>query len=149
MKRPAARAFFAAMKPNDAIPASELEAIEFPTLTALVARGARTRLGRQAISKFMRTNSEVSSHLMDSLPDFRAEKALRLAVFFADSAVISPRLKWSHQVEIEKLGIAADFCGVRADPAVGQDLIKVVRRNLDHLDAIRAELLAKALQAET
>ncbi len=38
------------MRPADPIPASELEAIEFPTLTALIARGARTRLGREAMS---------------------------------------------------------------------------------------------------
>jgi len=33
------------MKPTE-IPNNELEAIEFPTLTGLVSRGARTRLGR-------------------------------------------------------------------------------------------------------
>jgi len=38
------------MKPIE-IPSNELEAIEFPTLTGLVARGARTRLGRQALSR--------------------------------------------------------------------------------------------------
>jgi DNA mismatch repair protein MutS2 len=40
---------FAAMSPLD--PNTELEAIEFPTLTGLVARGARTRLGREALSR--------------------------------------------------------------------------------------------------
>jgi len=39
------------MKPPDPTPSSELEAIEFPTLTGLVARGARTRLGRAALSR--------------------------------------------------------------------------------------------------
>ena len=45
------RAFFLPMKIPDPIPHSELEAIEFPTLTGLVARGARTRLGRAALSR--------------------------------------------------------------------------------------------------
>jgi DNA mismatch repair protein MutS2 len=39
------------MKPPEPIPNSELEAIEFPTLTGLVARGARTRLGREALGR--------------------------------------------------------------------------------------------------
>jgi DNA mismatch repair protein MutS2 len=39
------------MKTPDPIPATELEAIEFPTLTGLVARGARTRLARAALAR--------------------------------------------------------------------------------------------------
>jgi len=38
------------MKPTE-IPNNELEAIEFPTLTGLVSRGARTRLGREALAR--------------------------------------------------------------------------------------------------
>jgi DNA mismatch repair protein MutS2 len=50
MRRPAQRAFLLPMN-LDTIPNAELEAIEFPTLTGLVARGARTRLGREALSR--------------------------------------------------------------------------------------------------
>ena len=39
------------MKTPEPMSNAELEAIEFPTLTGLVARGARTRLGREALSR--------------------------------------------------------------------------------------------------
>ena len=46
------RAFFLpTMKPPEPMPLSELEAVEFPTLTGLVARGARTRLAQAALSR--------------------------------------------------------------------------------------------------
>ncbi len=43
--------FAAAMEPTEPNLAPELEAVEFPTLTALVARGARTRLARAALAR--------------------------------------------------------------------------------------------------
>jgi len=51
MKRPASAGLFPVMKAAEAMSTRELEAIEFPTLTGLVAGGARTRLGRAALSR--------------------------------------------------------------------------------------------------
>ena len=69
-------------------------------------------------------------------------------MFFADSAPTSPRVLWDLGAELETRGIAADFAAAGVDPDVGRDLIEIVRRNLAHLNAIRADALACALDAE-
>ncbi|MBB4201056.1 hypothetical protein GGD83_004886 [Rhodoblastus sphagnicola] len=111
----------------------------------LCALDGHTRMGRQAIAQFLRSNAEVADFLAANVPDYRAEKALRLAVFYADSAPISVRFNWRDQTALERLGVAADFSRVRADLGVADDLIEIVRRNLDHLDALRTDLLTSAL----
>ena len=75
-------------------------------------------------------------------------KALRLAVFFADSAMIRPRLCWRQARSIERLGIDADFASINVTPAIGSELTELVRQNLAHLNAIRADILAQYHRGE-
>jgi hypothetical protein len=107
------------------------------------ALDGHTRIGRQAIERFSRQNDQVASFLNRHVADFKSQRPLQLAVFFADSAPISRRLVWHGSDQLETDGIAADFIGAGIDPSVGQRLTALVRTNLDHLNAIRAELLTK------
>jgi hypothetical protein len=110
----------------------------------LYALDGHTRLGREAIRVFRNENTEVADLLSGHVPDYRADRASQLAVFFADSALTSPRLAWAQDRQLEVQGIAADFIGAGIDPEVGRQLVDVVRRNLDHLNAVRAKLLVRA-----
>ena len=102
-----------------------------------------TRLGRKAISIFAADNEGVRA-CVEALPNQQAAEALRLAVFYADSAVTYPTLNWQHQREVQTRGIAADFAGINITSAQAMTLVDTVRTNLDHLNAIRRVLLVKA-----
>jgi len=110
----------------------------------LYALDVHTRLGRQAISLFGRGTPDVADFLSQNFADFRAEKALRYATFFADGGIIRPRLEWRTGEQIERLGVAADFRSIGVDPVIGDHLTKLVGRHLDQLNAIRADLLKRA-----
>lgn len=110
----------------------------------LCALDSHTRMGRQSIQRYTRECLPVERFIRMNLPGGRTSDALRVAVFFADSALLNPRLNWDGGAEIERLGIQADFYAVHADPSLGFELINLVRENLDHLDAIRADLMRKA-----
>ena len=106
----------------------------------LVALDGFTRLGRKAISMFAADNEAVRA-CVEALPKQQAAEALRLAVFYADSAVTYPTLNWQHQREVQTRGIAADFAGINTQESMATALVDAVRDNLDHLNAIRRELL--------
>jgi hypothetical protein len=112
------------------------------------ALDGHTRLGRQAIATFARTEVDIARFLSRHVPDFRGEKALRLAVFFADSAMIRPRLCWRQAGPIERLGIDADFASINVTPVIGSELTELVRQNLARLNAIRADILAHHQRGE-
>jgi hypothetical protein len=111
------------------------------------ALDGHTRIGRQAIERFSRQNDQVANFLNRHVADFKSQRPLQLAVFFADSARISKRLVWRDSEQLENDGIAADFIGAGVDPDVGGRLVAMVRANLDHLNDIRAELLKNQLTA--
>ena len=69
---------------------------------------------------------------------------MRLAVFYATSAVTYQTLNWQHQREVQTRGIAADFAGINVSSAQATTLVDTVRTNLDHLNAIRRAQLVKA-----
>jgi hypothetical protein len=117
---------------------------QFRNGVPLYALDGHTRLGREAMRVFRRRNRELADLLSSHVPDYRAVRASQLAVFFSDSALTSPRLAWALGGRLEVQGVAADFIGAVVDPEVGRQLIDVVCRNLDHLNAIRDELLVRA-----
>ena len=106
----------------------------------LVALDGFTRLGRKAIARFTTHNEEVRA-CVEALPKQHVAAAMRLAVFYADSAVTYPTLNWQHQREVQTRGIAADFAGINTQESMATALVDAVRDNLDHLNAIRRELL--------
>jgi protein tyrosine phosphatase (PTP) superfamily phosphohydrolase (DUF442 family) len=106
------------------------------------------RAGRRAIATFRRDNADVAGFLSYYVANFRAARALELGVFFADAALVTPRLHWRQARLIERLGIDADFTSAKVDPVVGSQLTELVRQNLDHLNAIRANILAHYQRGE-
>jgi len=109
----------------------------------LVALDGFTRLGRKAISMFTADNEAVRA-CVEALPKQHVAAAMRLAVFYADSAVTYPALNWQHQREVQTRGIAADFAGINITSTQAMTLVDTVRDNLHHLNAIRRDLLIKA-----
>ena len=110
---------------------------------SLVALDGFTRLGRKAIARFTTHNEEVRACL-EAMPKQQAAEALRLAVFYADSAVTYPALNWQHQREVQTRGIAADFAGINIQENMATALVDAVRDNLHQLNTIRRDLLVKA-----
>ena len=113
----------------------------------LAALDGFTRLGRKAIAIFTTQNEAVRA-CFEALPKQHVAAAMRLAVFYADSAVTYPALNWQHQREVQTRGIAADFAGINIQENMATALVDAVRDNLDHLNAIRRELV-KRLRANT
>ena len=108
----------------------------------LVALDGFTRLGRKAIARFTTHNEEVRA-CVEALPKQHVAAAMRLAVFYADSAVTYPTLNWQHQREVQTRGIAADFAGINITSTQAMTLVDTVRDNLDQLNTIRRDLLVK------
>ena len=108
----------------------------------LVALDGFTRLGRKAIAMFTTQNEAVRAGV-EALPKQQAAAAMRLAVFYATSAVTYPALNWQHQREVQTRGIAANFAAINVSSTQAMTLVDTVRTNLDHLNAIRRDLLVK------
>lgn len=111
----------------------------------LYALDKHTRLGSQAIKRFARENDEIARFLSRHGSGFGDAGALRMAVFYADGALTRPTLQWRYSAQLSALGMAADFHKVHVAPDVGGALVQLVAENLGELDAIRCELLSRAL----
>ena len=109
----------------------------------LAAVDGSTRLGRKAITVFT-ANNEAVRGCVEALPKQHVAAAMRLAVFYADSAKTYPALNWQHQREVQTRGIAGDFAGINIASTQAVTLVDAVRSNLDHLNAIRRVLLVNA-----
>jgi hypothetical protein len=112
---------------------------------ALYALDKRTRLGRQAIGRFAQENAEIAQFLTERGRGSGNDGALRMAVFYADGALTRPTLRWRHSAELTAAGVAADFHGVRVAAGVGAELVELVAAYIADLDAIRSQLLFRAL----
>ena len=108
----------------------------------LAALDGFTRLGRKAFAMFTTQNEAVRA-CVKALPKQQAAEALRLAVFYADSAVTYPTLNWQHQRKVQTRGLAADFAGINFTSAQAMTLVDTVRANLHQLNTIRRDLLVK------
>ena len=110
----------------------------------LYALDKHTRLGAEAIGRFARENGEIAQFLTDHAPS-SGEEALRMAVFYADSALTRPTLQWRQSAELTAAGTAADFHKVNVAAGVGAALVQLVRARVADLNAIRAQVLSRAL----
>ena len=110
----------------------------------LYALDKHTRLGRQAIGRFAKENAEIarflSKHGCGS-----GDGALRMAVFYADGALTRPTLQWRYSADLSAVGMAADFHKVHVAADVGAALVQLVSAHIGELDAIRLQLLSRAL----
>ena len=109
----------------------------------LCAIDRHTRLGRKAIGCFARENAEIALLMKHALGS--RDEALGMAVFYADGALIRPALRWRRSAELRAAGVAADFHKVKVAPSVGVALIRLVSAHLADFNAIRLQMLSRAL----
>jgi hypothetical protein len=110
----------------------------------LYALDKHTRLGRIAIDRFGAENASIAQFLAEHGHSRNA--ALRMAVFYAEGAFIRPALRWRGSAEIAAKGVAADFHKVHVVAGIGAALIRLVRAHIADLDAIRSQVLRRALR---
>lgn len=110
----------------------------------LCAIDKHTRLGRQAIGRFARENAEIAQFLKKHARGSR-DAALGMAVFYADGALTRPTLRWRRSAEFTAAGVAADFHKVKVTSGVGVELVELVTAHIADLDAIRLQMLSRAL----
>ena len=110
--------------------------------------GMHTRIGKAAIGRFARENDSVNKVLARYVAEHRRRDAACMAAFYGDGAPVSRRLNWSQSAALEALGIEADMLQAGVPTEGIEPLLAIVRSNLDHLNAIRAELFQKAQEAQ-
>jgi len=91
-----------------------------------------------------RENAEIAQFLSEHAQGSR-EAALGMAVFYADSALTRPSLQWQRSEELTAAGVAADFHKVNVAASVGVALTRLVRAHIADLNAIRLQVLSRAL----
>jgi hypothetical protein len=102
-----------------------------------------TSIGKAAIQRFASQNEAVRAVLAAFVSSAKVNEAAAIAAFYADGAPVSRRYDWEGSAELERLGVESDMrdAGVPLDGIV--PLLAVVRGNLDHLDALRGQLLGR------
>ena len=108
----------------------------------LYALDMHTRTGRRAIELLIKENVDVRGCLEQHVRARSPVKAAYVAAFYTDGAPLNPRLMWSEADALERLGIENDFLVVGVALEGVMPLLDAFRANLDHLNAIRAQLLA-------
>jgi hypothetical protein len=131
---------------------SETELLDSPLPPSALINGVplyaldkHTRLGRQAIGRFAKENAEIARFLTKRGCGSGDDRALRMAVFYADGALTRPTLRWRHSAELTASGVAADFHGVHVGADVGPELAELVVAHIANLNSIRSQLLSRAL----
>jgi hypothetical protein len=99
-----------------------------------------TRLGQAAIQKLIQESSRLRACLGRYVPKEVWRKATQMAVFYTDGYIVSRRLEWSLSRLLEALGIESDFCRTGVLPEARGPLLKALKDELHHLNAIRQEL---------
>ena len=110
----------------------------------LYALDKHTRLGREAIWRFACENDSVRACLARFVPTSQRRSAAYIAAFYVDAAPIAGRLMWDQSEALETFGIERDLLHAGV-PAEGiQPLLAAMRANLEHLNELRAQVLAAA-----
>lgn len=104
-----------------------------------------TRAGRAAVQRFARENEDIRQALKESVSHSRRTEAAHLGAFYADAAPCTLSLDWPLKAEIERLGMEADFAHAGVPPERVGPLLAAFRRNLDHLNDIRENVLVQHL----
>ena len=131
---------------------SETEFLDSPLPSSGVINGVplyaldkHTRLGRQAIGRFAKETAEIAQFLTERGCGSDDDRAVRMAVFYADGALTRPTLRWRHSAQLTAAGAAADFRRVHVAASVGAELVELVAAQIADLDAIRSQSLSRAL----
>jgi hypothetical protein len=130
---------------------SEIEVLDPPLPSSglingvpLYALDKHTRLGRQAIGRFAKETAEVARFLAKRGCGSGDDRAVRMAVFYADGALTRPTLRWRHSAELTAAAVA-DFHRVHVASVVGDELVELVAAHIVDLNSIRIQLLSHAL----
>jgi MgsA AAA+ ATPase C terminal len=131
---------------------SESELLDLPLTPSSLTNGVplyaldrHTRLGRQAIKRFVEENAEIAQFLTERGCGSGDDGALRMAVFHADGALTRPTLQWRHSAELTATGAAADFRSVNVAAEVGAELVQLVAAHIADLNSIRSQPLSQVL----
>lgn len=108
--------------------------------------GHHTRLGKQAIRRFVRDCLPVRRMLDRLVPEFRAVSVGEMAVYYADAAPVTPKLIWEQSEALERLGRESDFISSGAPVHAIEEIAGTVQLNLRHLNSIRADLFSASLK---
>jgi hypothetical protein len=101
-----------------------------------------TAVGKSAIHRFAHENHAVRDALAAYVPEYRAKDVACIAAFHVDAAPVSRRFAWDGSAELERLGDEAEMMKAGVPREGVAPLLNVIRDNLDHLNAIRAQLFA-------
>jgi hypothetical protein len=113
----------------------------------LYALDKHTRLGREAIWRLAYENDSVRTCLARFVPAGQRRSAAYVAAFYVDAAPVAKRLMWDQSEALEAFGIERDLIHAGV-PAEGiQPLLEAMRANLEHLNELRAQILARAQKA--
>ncbi len=110
----------------------------------LYALDMHTRLGREAIWRFVQENKSVRACLARFVRENRWRSAAYIAAFYVDGAPIARRLVWDRCKSLEAFGIERDLlhAGMPAE-GIGP-LLEVIRANLGHLKEVRRQVLTRS-----
>ncbi len=121
----------------------KLPVCEYANGMPLYCFDKHTRIGKQAITHFSIKNAEVSDFFNHYIPDFKIRDAVAMAAFYVDAVPISRQLVWDGCEVLERLGTESDFEPCGAPLHVVSKFIKVVQKNLGHLNDLRRELFMR------
>jgi hypothetical protein len=110
----------------------------------LYALDEHTRLGSEAIWRLACENDGVRACLERFVPASRRRRAANVAAFYADAAPVARRLMWDQSRSLEAFGIERDLLLAGVPPEGIGPLLEAVRANLDHLNELRAQTLARS-----
>jgi hypothetical protein len=125
-----------------------------PTPPSLVVDGVpmyaldkHTRIGREAIGRFAKTNDAVRACLERHVPQTPRRDAAMMAAFYADAAPVARKLEWAGAAELEAFVTETDMLRSGVPIEGIEPILSVFRANLDSLNEIRREVFLKARSA--
>jgi len=110
----------------------------------LYALDEHTRLGREAIWRFARENDGVRACLERFVPAAQMRRAAFVTAFYVDAAPVARRFIWDQADDLEVFGRERDLMRFGVAKEGIAPLVDVMRANLEHLNALRAEVLTKS-----
>jgi MgsA AAA+ ATPase C terminal len=110
----------------------------------LYALDQHTRLGREAIWRFVREHPAVRWCLTHYVPERCWLGVAYVAAFYVDGAPVARRLMWDQSESLEVFGIERDLLYAGMPTAGIKPLLGVMRANLDSLNELRRDVLARS-----
>ncbi len=110
----------------------------------MYALDKHTRLGREAIWRFVQEDNAVRDCLERYVPKAIRREAAYMAAFYTDAMPVSPRLHWAHSDALEAFGTGTDMLVAGVPPEGHAPVLDAFRGNLGHLNEVRADVFVRA-----